>query len=145
MHSHLETQPPLHIVTPPSSLISHASPLPSESTDPTVTCQKFCSAHTNHGPCQASPRHDTDWCIFHDPAYAAERRANSAFGGRRSRRLKDLPPIQMDLTTRAGIQDATARLVHMQLRAEIPVARATAIIRAIEIAERNLTQASRRR
>ena len=62
-----------------------------------------CVAYSRSGaPCRAFAHGDSEFCIFHDPAYREAQRANSAHGGRRSgearaRRQEELFPI--DLTT----------------------------------------------
>jgi hypothetical protein len=59
-----------------------------------------CSSNTQDGqPCRTHARAGSEFCIFHDPEYALQRRAAQSTGGSKSSQLKVMPtpPFDIDL------------------------------------------------
>lgn len=98
---------------------------PSEATASTAACEHMprrsqrlpfetrCAAITKSGRrCRGKIRSGTEFCVFHDPALTEERRRrNAARGGRRTRRLSNLPDGYLrKLTSRQAVGHAMDRL-----------------------------------
>lgn len=91
-------------------------------------------------PCRAFARAESNFCIFHDPAYRESQRANSAAGGRRSgearaRRSQEIVPL--DLSTPRARLHVLGYVLAATLSGRYSAAHAAAINRVLAIATRN--------
>jgi hypothetical protein len=101
--------------------------------------KKKCSATNQSGqPCRAWPRTGRDLCLFHDPGFAEQRRANAARGGRISRPPQPGPTnVCVALSDRTAVQATLDGLLRLQLFGKIPLKRSSHILRTLSLAVRN--------
>jgi hypothetical protein len=100
----------------------------------------FCDALNGAGePCRAYRHEASRFCIFHDPAYREQRLANSSAGGATPAKSSILDDVLVDLGDAAGIQAVLDLTVRLELLGRINPARSRNIIRALSVAQRNLT------
>ena len=104
---------------------------------------RFCGAKTRDGAeCTFSARRGSGLCINHDPAYAAQQRANALKGAERSvtsrRTHAHLPEEHFDLSTHGGIQAVLDAVIRLEFAGRISERRSRNLIRALSLASRNL-------
>jgi hypothetical protein len=108
------------------------------------TLGKICSATTLAGhPCRAFARAGLEFCLYHDPEFASERRARAAAGGRKNRKAEPAPGpgpdrIIMNLGDPGSVQAAIDGIFRMHLNGQVPHRRSAAIVRLLALAVRNI-------
>lgn len=101
----------------------------------------MCHALAANGkPCEASARFGSHFCIFHDEEYKEEQLENSVAGGLASgvaRKPLPLSEIQLDFSSREGIQASLEAVARLELIGRVSASRARDLIRLLSIASRN--------
>lgn len=105
-----------------------------------------CQAFKDDGsPCKFSAPVDHEYCRNHDPNISEEeRREAAARAGRASGVARQPLPVQavdLDFSTRAGVQAALEVITRMELLGRITPVRSRNILRALTLAHRNFDKA----
>jgi hypothetical protein len=136
---------PAHASQPGSPRSS--PPAESEVAQNTTSSRRFCFAvrDDDGGPCQAPPRSESHYCIFHDPDYDRQHLANARLGGEASGRARQ--PIRpwdvlLYVGNAEGVQAVLDNVVRLELLGRISPARSRNILRALSVASRNVQSAA---
>jgi hypothetical protein len=81
-----------------------------------------CVSNTQDGqPCRTHARSGSEFCIFHDPEYALQRRAAQSMGGSKRSQLKvmPIPPFDIDLDDPRRIPKLLTFLANGVVRGEL--------------------------
>jgi hypothetical protein len=103
---------------------------------------KICTAiaRRSGAPCQAYARPESEFCIFHDPAYSEARRQNASAGGKASgdaRQAQPVPIAYLDVSTPQRRAEIFGYLISATLTGRISPAQSDAIHRSLAMVIRD--------